>query len=97
MGWITFGSGKKNPHKIKENLAKAWGKSLAVRLPGEVARRAGSATGNGSSFETRNGDIVIRHAAPSFTLAELFKGKTPKEWRAVYLSAFEWGRIAGVR
>lgn len=72
-----------------------WGKSLAVRLPGEIARTSGFRRGEPVEVETRDGDIVIRHAAPSFTLAELFKGKSPKEWRAEYASAFDWGADRG--
>ena len=45
--------------------------------------------------ETHNGDIVIRRTVPRFTLEELFQAKTPKEWRAAYARAFEWGPDVG--
>jgi antitoxin MazE len=32
---------------------------------------------------------------PHFTLEELFRGKSPKEWRAAYTGAFDWGPDVG--
>ncbi|WP_370655573.1 AbrB/MazE/SpoVT family DNA-binding domain-containing protein [Candidatus Binatus sp.] len=72
-----------------------WGKSLAVRLPAEVARSAGLSGGERVEVETQDGNIVVRRAAPSFTLEGLFRGKSPKQWRAAYSSAFEWGADRG--
>jgi len=72
-----------------------WGKSLAIRLPGEVAKTAGIGVGDRVEIETRDGDIVIRPAAPRFTLQELFRGKSPQEWRAAYADAFDWGPDVG--
>lgn len=40
-----------------------WGKSLAVRLPREIAKAAGLATGERVEIETHRGDIVIRRVA----------------------------------
>jgi len=37
-----------------------WGKNLAIRLPGEIARTAGVVNGESVDISTRNGDIVIR-------------------------------------
>lgn len=37
-----------------------WGKSLAVRVPADVARLAGLSEGEAVEIETRDGDIVIR-------------------------------------
>lgn len=37
-----------------------WGKSLAVRVPADVARLAGLSEGEAVEIETVNGDIVIR-------------------------------------
>jgi len=61
-----------------------WGKNLAVRFPGEIARAASLSDGERVQIEARDGDIVIRRAPPHFTLEELFKGKRPKQWRAAY-------------
>lgn len=72
-----------------------WGKNLAVRVPGEIARAARLSDGERVQIEARDGDIVIRRAAPRFTLEELFKGKSPKQWRAAYAGAFDWGPDVG--
>ena len=72
-----------------------WGKNLAVRVPGEIARAARLSEGERVQIEARGGDIVIRRAVPRFTLEELFKGKSPKQWRAAYAGAFDWGADIG--
>ncbi len=72
-----------------------WGKNLAIRFPGEVAKAAGLSGGERVDVETLDGDIVIRRAIPHFTLEELFRGKSPEKWRAAYAGAFEWGPDVG--
>lgn len=72
-----------------------WGKNLAVRFPGEIADAARLSDGERVQIETRDGDIVIRRAVPRFTLEELFKGKSPKQWRRAYAGAFDWGSDVG--
>jgi antitoxin MazE len=72
-----------------------WGKSLAIRLPGEIAKAAGISDGERVEIEARDGDIVIRPTAPRFTLQELFAGKNPQEWRAAYAGASDWGSDVG--
>jgi antitoxin component of MazEF toxin-antitoxin module len=72
-----------------------WGKNLALRFPNEIA----------AAFQLREGDqveidpgpeqIVIRHAKPRYTLDELFAGKSPDEWRAIYANAYDWGPDVG--
>ena len=61
-----------------------WGKNLAVRFPGEIVEAASLKDGERVKIEARDGDIVIRRVQPRFTLEELFKGKSPKQWRAAY-------------
>ena len=68
-----------------------WGKSLAVRLPEDVAHAAGICAGVRVEIEAQDGGIVIRRAAPHFILAELFHGKSPREWRRAYANAYNWG------
>ncbi len=80
---------------MSEAIVGRWGKSLAVRIPGEVANAAGIAGGERVEIEARRGEIVIRRAAPRFTLEELFRGKSPQEWRAAYAGAFDWGPDVG--
>jgi antitoxin MazE len=72
-----------------------WGKNLAIRFPSEIAKTARLSDGDRVEIEARDGNIVIRHAVPHFTLKELFKGKSPKEWRAAYAGAFDWGPDVG--
>ena len=72
-----------------------WGKSLAVRLPAEVAKSSGLSCGDRVEVETQDGNIVVRRAVPSFTLEGLFRGKSSKQWRAAYSSAFDWGPDRG--
>jgi len=72
-----------------------WGKNLAIRLPGEIVRAAGLTNGERLDIETHDGEIVIRRAVPRFTLEQLFRGKSPEEWRAAYAGAFDWGPDVG--
>jgi antitoxin MazE len=68
-----------------------WGKNLAVRFPGDVAREIGLREGEQLEIEAQDGTIVIRRAPPHFTLEDLFRGRSPKAWRAAYAGAFDWG------
>jgi antitoxin MazE len=72
-----------------------WGKNLAIRIPGEIAKATGLSDGERVEIETHDKEIVIRRAAPHFTLKELFQGKSPEEWRAAYADAFNWGPDVG--
>jgi antitoxin component of MazEF toxin-antitoxin module len=72
-----------------------WGKNLAIRVPGELAKATRLSDGDRVEIEALDGDIVIRRAIPQFTLEELFKGKSPKQWRAAYAGAFDWGADVG--
>jgi antitoxin MazE len=80
---------------MSQAVVGRWGKSLAVRIPGEVADAAGIAEGARVEIETQEAKIVIRRARPRFTLEELFRGKTAAEWRALYADAYDWGPDVG--
>lgn len=80
---------------MAQAIVGRWGRSLAIRLPGEVARAAGICDGERVDIEARDGKVVIRPVAPRFTLEELFRGKTPEQWRAAYTGAFDWGPDVG--
>ena len=67
------------------------GKNLAIRLPGEIVKAVGLSNGERLDIETHDGEIVIRRTVPHFTLEELFRGKSPEQWRAAYAGAFDWG------
>ena len=81
--------------KLPQVIVGRWGRNLAVRLPGQIAKAAGLTDGEHVEIETRDGDIVIRRPVPRFTLDELFKGKSARQWRRVYTGAFDWGPDAG--
>ena len=72
-----------------------WGKNLAIRFPSEIAKAAKLSDGLRLDIEAQDGNIVIRRRAPHFSLAELFEGKSPEEWRAAYAGAFDWGPDVG--
>ena len=72
-----------------------WGKSLALRVPGDIASETGLREGERVEIEARDGDIVIRRVAPHFTLEELFAGKSAEEWRDAYAGAYDWGPDVG--
>lgn len=80
---------------MSEATVGRWGRSLAVRIPEAIAAAAGIHEGERVEIEAQEGDIVIRRAAPRFTLAELFHGKTPEEWRSEYAGAYDWGPDVG--
>jgi antitoxin component of MazEF toxin-antitoxin module len=72
-----------------------WGKNLAIRFPAEIAKAAGLSDGEIVEIQALDRGIIIRRALPHFTLEELFKGKSPKQWRAAYARAFDWGSDVG--
>ena len=80
---------------MSQVIVGKWGKNLAVRLPGDIVNEAGLREGERVEVEAHEGDIIIRRVAPRYTLAELFHGKSPQEWRAAYADAFDWGPDAG--
>jgi len=48
---------------VSEVIVGKWGKSLAIRVPLEVARAAGLSDGETVEVETSDGDILIRRRA----------------------------------
>ena len=72
-----------------------WGKNLAVRFPGDVAKAARLTEGERVEIEARDGEIVLRRVVPQPSLEELFRGRTPAEWPAAYSGAYNWGPDVG--
>lgn len=72
-----------------------WGRSLAVRLPSEMAGRLSLTEGVPVEVEQRADEIVIRRAARPLALDALFHGKSPEEWRALYAGSYDWGPDVG--
>ena len=81
--------------RVSQVTVVKWGKNLTIRLPSEIVKAAGLSDGERLEIETHDGEIVIRRAVPHFTLEELFRGKSPEEWRAAYAGAFDWGPDVG--
>lgn len=80
---------------MSEAIVGKWGKRLAVRLPAEVARAAGIGAAERVEIAADGDQIVIRRTAPRFTLKELFRGRSPQQWRALYAGALDWGPDRG--
>jgi len=72
-----------------------WGKNLAIRVPGAVAKDAKPHLGEHLEVEARDAEIVIRRLVPRLTIKEMFRGKTPTEWRREYAGAYDWGPDVG--
>ena len=72
-----------------------WGRNLALRLPGEIAKAIRLNDGDRVEIETNGSNISIRRAIPDFSLEDLFQGKKPEEWRALYADAYDWGPDVG--
>ncbi len=58
-------------------------------------KATGLCDGDRVEIEAHDGDIVIRRPIAHFTLAELFGGKSPEQWRTLYAEAFDWGPDVG--
>jgi len=67
-----------------------WGKDLAIRLPGKIAKAAGLREGEHVDIETRGREIVISRTIPPLSIEEMFRGKSPAEWRRAYAGAYDW-------
>jgi len=68
-----------------------WGNSLGVRIPKDVARRAGLSEGARVEIEAEDNRIVIVPSTPRYRLEDLLEGMTPEAMR----EAFDWGPDLG--
>lgn len=73
-----------------------WGNSLGIRIPKEVASRAGLSEGAQVEIEARHGEVVISPLKPRlrYSLEELLTGVTPEEAHASS-SEVDWGPDVG--
>jgi Amt family ammonium transporter len=76
-----------------EVVVARWGNSLGLRIPKDIAARAGLREGARVSVGSGGKRIVITPARPHYRLAELLRGITPDAMR----DAFDWGRIEAAR
>ena len=68
-----------------------WGNSLGIRIPREIADKAGMAEGSEIEIEAKGERVVIAPARRRYKLEELLKGMTPKAMH----EAFDWGPDRG--
>jgi antitoxin MazE len=68
-----------------------WGNSLGLRIPKDIARRAGLRAGACVEVEAEGERIVISPARPRYVLSQLLEGMTPEAMR----EAFDWGPDRG--
>ena len=68
-----------------------WGNSLGLRIPKDIALRAGLREGTRVDVEAEGDRIIISPARPRYVLADLLKGTTPQAMR----EAFDWGPDKG--
>src|SRR6266436_3855915 len=68
-----------------------WGNSLGLRIPKDIALRAGLREGARVELEAEGDRIIISPARPRDVLADLLKGMTRQAMR----EAFDWGPDKG--
>jgi antitoxin MazE len=68
-----------------------WGNSLGLRIPKDVAVRAGLYAGARVDVEAEGDRIIVTPARRRYVLAELLQGMTPQAMR----DAFDWGPAEG--
>jgi antitoxin MazE len=72
-----------------------WGKTLAVRLPKEIAERARLKEGEQVEIEEVDGEIRLQKRVAPADLDALFAGRTAEQWRELYRDAYDWGDDVG--
>lgn len=80
---------------MSQAIVGRWGRTLAVRLPSEAARKLALGEGGRVEIAVEGDAIVIRKASAERALETMFAGKTPEEWRALYRDAYDWGPDLG--
>lgn len=72
-----------------------WGRSLAVRLPAEVAAKTQLKEGQHVDVSADGDGVVIRRSTPKVSVEGMFRGRTPDEWRTLYAGSYDWGPDVG--
>jgi antitoxin MazE len=63
---------------MASQVLSKWGNSLGLRVPKDIAERAGLSDGTRVNVEARDdGSVIIRKAQKRYTLEELVAGMTP--------------------
>ena len=68
-----------------------WGNSLAVRIPGILAKDLNLREGTDLDVAVMDGALVLRPAKPQYTLEELVEGITPENVHG----ETDWGPAVG--
>lgn len=72
-------------------LISRWGNSLGVRVPKELAIRAGLSEGTRVEMTLEGDRLVMSAARPVYALSELLAGMTPEAMH----ESFDWGPDKG--
>ena len=72
-----------------------WGNNLAVRLPGEIVDAIKLRDGEQVEIEAHDDEVMIRRVRQRVSLEDLFRGRSPDEWRTDYAGAYDWGADIG--
>ncbi len=72
-----------------------WGKTLAVRLPKEIADRARLREGEQVEIEEVDGEVRLQKRVAPAALEAMFAGRTAEQWRELYRDAYDWGEEVG--
>jgi len=72
-----------------------WGNNLAVRLPGEIVDAIKLRDGEQVEIEAHDDEVMIRRVRQRVSLEDLFRGRSPGEWRSDYAGAHDWGTDIG--
>jgi antitoxin MazE len=89
-GYPTYIQSESVDRQMQVRVAR-WGNSLGLRIPKDVALRAGLREGSRVDIEMQGDRIVISPARPRYVLAEMLQGMTPEAMR----QAFDWGPDRG--
>ena len=72
-----------------------WGRNLAIRLPAEVVKAASLGEGERVEIVSSGDEVVVRKLPAELTAELMFSGRSPREWRALYRAAYDWGEDQG--
>ena len=80
---------------MAQAIVGRWGRTLAVRLPADAARKLALGEGGRVEIDVEGDAIVIRKSSAERALETMFAGKSAQEWRALYRDAYDWGPELG--
>jgi antitoxin component of MazEF toxin-antitoxin module len=72
-----------------------WSKNFAAHFSNVIATALQLRDGDHVEIEPQPDQIIIRRAKHRCTLEEMFAGRSPEEWHALYAEAYDWGSNVG--